>query len=54
MSPLLCRCNEPTEFTAVSMFRPQAEREHEKAQSGIASRTNLLARGNEQKWANSW
>ncbi|PRW60422.1 MCM10-like protein [Chlorella sorokiniana] len=48
------KCNEPTEFTAVSMFRPQAERAHEKEQSGIASRANLLARGSEQKWANSW
>ena len=48
------RCNEPTEFTAVSMFRPPSERDHEKAQSGVASRANLLARGSEQKWANSW
>lgn len=49
-----CRCNQPgTEFAAVSMLRPT--KEHDAPQhSTVAGRGQLLARGNEQKWANSW
>ena len=49
------RCNQPgTHFLAVSMFRPQREHEFQKQQSVVAAREQLLARGAEQKWVNSW
>ncbi|KAL4437421.1 hypothetical protein ABPG75_004560 [Micractinium tetrahymenae] len=49
------KCNQPgTHFTAVSMLRPKKEYQHERQQSGLASRDQLMARGNEQKWCNSW
>ncbi|KAL4421928.1 hypothetical protein ABPG77_005212 [Micractinium sp. CCAP 211/92] len=49
------KCNQPgTHFTAVSMLRPRKEYEHEKQQSVLASREQLLSRGSEQKWCNSW
>jgi hypothetical protein len=53
--PPLRRCNQPgTEFAAVSMLRPTRQHELQQQQSGVAGREQLLARGNEQKWANSW
>lgn len=36
------------------MLRPRKEYEHEKQQSVLASREQLLSRGSEQKWCNSW
>jgi len=47
------KCDIPgTEFTAVSMLKPQHVSQQEIQQSGIASKEQLLARGVEQKWVN--
>lgn len=48
------RCNEPGTFTAVSMLRPPKEHAFQAQQASLAAAVPLLARGNEQKWANSW
>lgn len=49
-----CRCPKcdlpGVEFNAVSMLRPQREAAHVAAQSSVAGRDKLLARGIEQKW----
>lgn len=41
-----------TDFTAVSMLRPQRQLAHEVAASGVAGREALSARGVEQRWVN--
>jgi hypothetical protein len=41
-----------TDFTQVSMLRPQKKLDHEMQQSKVASRDLLVARGAEQKWVN--
>ncbi|PSC68556.1 MCM10-like protein [Micractinium conductrix] len=49
------KCDRPgCHFQAVSMLRPPKEGDLERQQSGLASRDNIMARGHEQKWCNSW
>lgn len=47
------KCDVPgTDFTAVSMLRPQRQLEHQVQQGKVAGREGLLVRGTEQKWIN--
>lgn len=43
-----------TGFTSVTMLRPHKEAAFQAQQATHASAANLLARGHEQAWANSW
>ena len=49
------KCNQPgTHFTQETMLRPHKEGGLQREQAPLADRRNLLARGHEQKWVNSW